>query len=220
MKITGIYQIQSKIKPDRIYIGSAINIKNRQNQHLCYLKQNKHHSEKLQRHFNKYGISDLQFSIVLGCEKEDLIKIEQYYLDSYKPYFNNCQIAGSRLGSKASEETKRKMSNIRKGKPFKGKSYFIEYNKTLKGKKHTIDHNKKISDSLRKGKYSRPKSLEWREKIRQSLLGKYKQPKSEEHKLKISISKIGKKRLPFSEEWKRKMSEAQKRRYSIINKTA
>ena len=31
MKISGIYKIESKIKPERIYIGSAVNIGNRKN---------------------------------------------------------------------------------------------------------------------------------------------------------------------------------------------
>ena len=76
MKLPGIYQIQSKIKPQRIYIGSAINIQKRWWMHLFDLRKNKHSSSKLQRHYDKYGESDLQFSILLGCEKENLIKVE------------------------------------------------------------------------------------------------------------------------------------------------
>jgi hypothetical protein len=37
---------------------SAINIKKRWNKHIYDLKHNVHHSIKLQRHCNKYGISD------------------------------------------------------------------------------------------------------------------------------------------------------------------
>jgi hypothetical protein len=36
-KISSIYQIQSKIKPERIYIGSAVNIKHRWGIHLSDL---------------------------------------------------------------------------------------------------------------------------------------------------------------------------------------
>jgi len=116
MKISGIYKIQSKIKPERIYIGSAVNIKNRWNNHLKALRKGIHNN-KLQRHYNKYGEADLQFSILLGCGEEDLLKTEQYFLDSYNPYFNICRKAGSVLGCKwkLSEETKKKMSNSRMG---------------------------------------------------------------------------------------------------------
>lgn len=100
MNISGIYKIQSKIKPERIYIGSAINISHRWNMHLFRLRKKEHHSSKLQNHYNKYGESDLLFSILLGCEISDLIKIEQYFIDSYRPWFNICKVAGSALGIK------------------------------------------------------------------------------------------------------------------------
>jgi group I intron endonuclease len=109
MKISGIYKIQSYIKNHKIYIGSAINIHDRWNKHLLLLKKNKHYNKKLQNHYNKYGISDLHFTILLGCEKEDLVKIEQYFIDSYHPWFNNRLVSNSNLGFKHSKETISKM---------------------------------------------------------------------------------------------------------------
>lgn len=106
MKISGIYQIQSKIKPERIYIGSAINIHKRWNYHNQDLRRNKHGNIKLQNHYNKYGLADLVFSVLLGCDKEDLIKTEQYFIDSYNPFFNICQKAGNTQGRKHSQKTK------------------------------------------------------------------------------------------------------------------
>jgi hypothetical protein len=54
MNISGIYKIQSIINPERVYIGSAISIRNRWCTHKSELKGNKHHSPKLQNHYNKY----------------------------------------------------------------------------------------------------------------------------------------------------------------------
>lgn len=54
-KISSIYQIQSKRKPERIYIGSAVNIKHRWGIHLSDLKLNKHHSIKTQEIANILG---------------------------------------------------------------------------------------------------------------------------------------------------------------------
>lgn len=105
MNISGIYRIQSTIKPERYYIGSAVNVSARWKLHLNSLKRKDHHSSKLQNHFNKYGESDLQFSVLLGCEKKDLIKHEQFFIDSYKPYFNICPLAGNSLGYKHTEKT-------------------------------------------------------------------------------------------------------------------
>lgn len=113
MKISGIYKIESKLKPERIYIGSTININIRWNKHLTDLKKNRHHSIKLQNHYNKYGESDLQFSILVECEKENLLKIEQEFIDSYKPYFNICPIAGNCTGIHRSEKEKQKCREYR-----------------------------------------------------------------------------------------------------------
>ena len=55
---SGIYKIQSKCKPDRIYIGSAINIEGRKRAHFSRLKHGYHHSIKLQRHYDKYGYEE------------------------------------------------------------------------------------------------------------------------------------------------------------------
>lgn len=136
MKFSGIYKIQSIKKPERCYIGSAVNINRRWRQHLQELHKNKHHTSKLQRHFNKYGAVDLQFSILLGCEKENLIANEQFFLDSYYPYFNTCKIAGSTIGCKASDETKNKISKSLIG------------NQRSKGYIQSEESNKKRSEAL------------------------------------------------------------------------
>jgi group I intron endonuclease len=116
-KISGIYKIQSKIKPERIYIGSAVNIPTRWYRHLLMLKNGTHRSKKLQRHYDKYGKNDLQFSVLICCDKENLIANEQFFLDSYTTYFNTLKVANSWLGHKHTEESKRKISEIKKGKP-------------------------------------------------------------------------------------------------------
>jgi len=78
--MTGIYQIQSKCKPERIYIGSAVSIKSRKNCHLWELAKQRHKNKKLQRHYNKYGRNDLEFTVLTGCNKEELIKTEQFFI--------------------------------------------------------------------------------------------------------------------------------------------
>lgn len=115
--MTGIYKIQSTINSNRIYIGSAIDIKKRWNGHLRQLRSNCHHSKKLQNHVNKYGIDDLEFSIITACERDKLIINEQFFIDSYKPYFNCSPTAGNCNGIKRTEEHKKKISNKLKGCP-------------------------------------------------------------------------------------------------------
>lgn len=190
MKLLGIYQIQSKIKSERIYIGSAVNISQRWWKHLSDLKLNKHCNLKLQRHYNKYGESDLQFSILLGCNKEDLIRVEQFFIDVYDPWFNECKLAGSCLGIKRSKETLKKMSLSQKERIVTEETK-KKTSKTLTGRSLSVEHVKNISKSLIGNKHSvgRKHSAETRKKM---SISQQKRPIcSKETKLKRSKSLKG-----------------------------
>ena len=54
-KQMGIYKITNKIN-NKMYIGSSKNITGRWNYHIDDLFENKHHSYKLQKEFNEFGI--------------------------------------------------------------------------------------------------------------------------------------------------------------------
>jgi len=58
----------------------------------------------------KYGYSKFKLEILEYCTPLEVISREQYFLDSLKPAYNILLIAGSRLGSKHSEETRAKLS--------------------------------------------------------------------------------------------------------------
>jgi group I intron endonuclease len=138
MAVSGIYKIQSKCKPERIYIGSAVSIRKRWNAHKWHLRNNLHHCSKLQRHYNKYGFADLKFSVIVGCDEEDLLRLEQFYLDAYSPFFNTCKTAGNKLGVEVTKETRRKLSELKKGIPVRPK-----------GSKLTEEHKRRIAESMR-----------------------------------------------------------------------
>jgi len=107
---SGIYKIISKSNIDKIYIGSALHLRNRKNEHFRRLKSGVHPNKILLNHFNKYGIDDLDFVIIEQCNKVDLIAKEQQYIDLLDPYFNICKIAASTIGRPQSLETRRKRS--------------------------------------------------------------------------------------------------------------
>lgn len=131
--MTGIYKIQSITKPERIYIGSAVNYEGRKSVHLHKLRTNAHHSKKLQNHFNKYGEEDLVFSIVRQCDRNELESIEQHLITNLNPWFNICPVVGTTLGATwALSEQARK--NISEGH---------------KGMKHSDESKKKRSDKLK-----------------------------------------------------------------------
>ena len=227
MKISGIYKIQSIIKPERIYVGSGIDIKDRWYNHISKLRKGIHHSAKLQNHYNKYGKDDLVFIIVEPCFSQFLIIREQYYIDTLKPYFNIAKIAGNCLGVKRSEETKQKIRKSNLGKHICSDEYRKKLSNSAKNKPPITEETKrKISishkglNTWQKGKVSPNKgnhlSLESKQKIREVNQGK---KLSKEHRKKISESNKGRE---VSEETKKKISKAAKIRYANkrLNKIA
>ena len=170
----GIYKIQSKVHPERIYIGSSVNIRKRLNEHRRKLFINEHDSPKLQDHFNKYFWQDLDCSIIEECEKDNLIQREQHYIDTLNPWFNICRIAGNCLYKKHTEETKRKLKIARnKRGPFGGW--------------HHTEETKKIWSEQRKG---RKNSLESIAKTAEKNRGK---KRTDEFKERMRLMKIGEK---------------------------
>jgi group I intron endonuclease len=89
-KLSGIYLIKSKIRPDKFYIGCSKNINARWLNHIRCLENGKHHCKRLQKHVNKYGITDLSFSIIERCKPYNYLLLikEDYYIMLYQPYFN------------------------------------------------------------------------------------------------------------------------------------
>jgi group I intron endonuclease len=104
---SGIYKIAAP--SGNFYVGSAINIDKRRWLHLFELRKSRHHCKPLQNAYNKYGEDCLIFSTLFYCEPKDLLFYEQRAIDILKPKYNVCKVAGSRLGLKASEETKERM---------------------------------------------------------------------------------------------------------------
>lgn len=116
---SGIYIIRNSIN-HKIYIGSAVVFVRRFRQHKHLLLSGRHPSKHLLRHVAKYGIDTLSFELLESCPVETIISREQFYLDSLQPFvnngFNTSAIAGSTIGVKHTEEAKRKMSMLKKGK--------------------------------------------------------------------------------------------------------
>lgn len=102
--ISGIYSITNTIN-NKIYIGSAVCLKQRFTQHKSDLKKKKH-NKRLQNFVNKYGIDVLKFNVVELVEDINiLINREQFWIDYYESWkskkgFNICKVAGSVLGVK------------------------------------------------------------------------------------------------------------------------
>jgi len=104
-----IYCIENKINKSR-YVGSAVSFSSRKALHLKRLNNNTHHSQILQKSWNKNGAENFIFFILeVVNSKEVLIEREQWWIDNSDSKYNVCKKAGSSLGVKRSEETKQKI---------------------------------------------------------------------------------------------------------------
>ncbi len=86
-KISGIYEIICSCI-DAHYLGRSVDIYFRWKRHLEDLKKNKHHSDYLQRAWNKYGEKNFEFKIIELAKPDKLKEREKFYLEINAGKFN------------------------------------------------------------------------------------------------------------------------------------
>lgn len=175
---SGIYRITCT-STEKIYIGSAINLRNRWQDHRKCLRRNNHINKKLQNAWNKYGEKSFAIDVLELIPLPELLIIrEQYWFDTLKPFgsngFNIAINAGSSLGLKHSPETIEKLRAIRSTQADFTPEALQKMHKRmignthLLGHKHTEDTRKKMSQTQK----GRTHSPETKEKIRTRRIGK------------------------------------------------
>jgi len=113
---TGIYEIVNVINGKR-YLGSSENIEYRWRKHRSKLKSGTHCNTILQNAYNKYGVENFKYNIVLEIEIESLLTKEQWYLDNTRCEYNVCKTVSSVMKNrKHSESSRKKISEKLKGR--------------------------------------------------------------------------------------------------------
>ena len=101
-----------------MYIGSAVDFYRRWRRHHNELTRKVHSNQHLQRAWDKYGTDSFIWTVIEETKpaREVLLSREQYWLDRLRDegaeLYNTCITAGSHLGVKRSEKTKKLMSQI------------------------------------------------------------------------------------------------------------
>jgi len=120
--VCGIYAIAVSGKPV-VYIGQAVNIKDRMRHHYNDLKRSKHKNPALLASWCKYGDSRHEVAILeilQQTDKDTLTNCEQKWMDDFRSsgwkILNAAPVAGSQLGFRHSESTRLKISQIQIGK--------------------------------------------------------------------------------------------------------
>lgn len=227
---SGIYKITNLVN-QKVYIGSAIDIKKRWQDHLNYLRKDKHNNKYLQRSYNKYGEDAFEFKILFYCYPDKLLHYEQTFIDFYKfkvgwdNMYNMCPLSHSTLGRDVTQETKNKISIANKGrkhtleaiqnmsqgmlgnqnaKGFKQtKETCDKRGKILKGKKRSPEQCTRISKAKTGFKHTAQSCAN----MSKAQKGVKHKPCTQETKDKIRITLTGRK---LTEEHKAKISEGGK----------
>lgn len=196
---SGVYAIVN-LANGKVYVGSSINLRGRESQHFRGLYSGNHPIPYLQRSWDKYGASRFCFVVLESCAPHECVVKEQDWLDRLQPYkfvngYNRCPTAGSTLGFKHSEETKRKMSDRMTGVPM------------------AEGVRKKIAESLR----GKPKTAQWRANLWKNRVG-WQHSEDSRTKISTSLLKLSRdgRRLGPPDGWKH--SEEAKKRISERHK--
>jgi group I intron endonuclease len=167
---------------------------------------------------------------LIGCEKQDLIKHEQYFIDAFNPWFNICPIAGSSLGRKTPEEVKEKIRQAREHQIMKPMSdetknkIRIKLRKNHNGEKQDKKTERVIRIAWNKGKkyhlikkrdgsnyHGYQFTEEQRKAVSDRFKGKKKSPEVVEQMRQRMIGKKYALGAVRTEETKKKISEGMKR---------
>lgn len=93
------------------YVGSAKNLSIRFKQYFNYnhLTDPKRNMA-IYKAILKYGYGKFKLEILEYCDPQELLKIEQFYMEKFNPEYNILKFAGSSLGYIFSEASRGKMS--------------------------------------------------------------------------------------------------------------
>jgi len=204
---SGIYQILNLLD-GKVYVGKASLFRTRWGTHRTALRRGVHCNPALQSAWSKYGEQSFRFEVLEEVSDPTLLSQREGF------YCNLLNVFDRRFGynlepidpfgvSSMSNETKRKMSVAKLGKPG-----------PWAGKKRPM--SQEHIENLRAAAQRRvgiPRSETTCQKVSEALTGL---KRSEETRRKISQAQFGKKRGPLSEETRRKISQAHQLRHRLL----
>jgi len=156
---SGIYMITNSANGKQ-YVGSGRCLRDRFAAHRRQLRAGTHHSQKLQRAWDKHGEASFVFKPIISCAPHDLLMYKQAAIDLYQPHklgYNILATAGSRAGHPMSEATKAKISAANKGQK-RSEEVRAKIRARMAGYSPSEETRKKIGD-FNRGKQPHPNSI-------------------------------------------------------------
>ncbi len=204
-KKSGIYRIRN-VHDNNAYIGSSVNLFERQQSHISTLERRIHANSHLQNAWNKYGMHSFVFEVLLFCDKKNLIYYEQTCLDNLNSYYNIRKIAESSLGNKHSLKARERMSKAQKER-FKKAPMSAEHKEKIGAGGRGRVVSKKTRENLRKANVGKKLTEEHKRKL--SMAAKKRHLRDRENGVLVNQHNRGTK---ASEETKEKMRNSQRER--------
>jgi len=176
--ISGIYCFENKQNGMK-YIGKSVDLRKRILDHLNNLRKNLDECSYLQNAWNVYGEKCFSIFIIEECSVEEISDKEIFYIKEYKTKrpdgYNLTDGGDGSTGYIHSEETKNKLSQIRKEK-FSGANH-PRYGVSLSDK--TKDKIKKSLIGKKLSKETKDKLSESRKEEKHYLFGRKRNKSSE-----------------------------------------
>lgn len=117
--VVGIYIIRNEAD-GKVYIGQSVDVEYRICNHFSKLKWNRHDNKHLQRAYNK-SPSSFSWELLCKCKENELDEKEINLICEYNsadPKYGYNMSYGGQQEHRATKETRRKMSETKKGKKF------------------------------------------------------------------------------------------------------
>ena len=130
-KICGIYKITNTITGD-FYIGSSKNVKQRWADHKKPSRWKQYPNNPMYMDMEKYGLDKFEFEIIAEVEVDKLKEMEQQFIETLQPTYNNYNANG--LNVERKKESQKKANN--------------KYNKSDKGKEYRRKSSNKYNNQL------------------------------------------------------------------------
>ena len=176
----GIYKITNP--KGKIYIGQSVNIEKRWNRYKNLIPKDCIGQPLIYRSLIKYGVKNHIFEIIELCNKEELNKLESYYIALYNSFNSKCGLNLTSGGTNYlfSDISRRKMSIAQKNK-IVSKETRLKLSAAQIGKTHSASTIKKMSDAH--------KIVSKETRLKMSISQKNRPKINHETKLKLSYSK-------------------------------
>lgn len=210
-----VYVIQNVVN-DKVYIGQTIHQANKRfKTHFSLLANNKHKNTHLQSAWNKYGKKSFTYYVLstLSSQKE-LDEAENFYIGWFKQLDLCYNIALKARGTGlVSEESKKKMSESRQGKPL-SESHKSNISTSLAGHSVSLETIEKIKRTMKiQGSFRHSK--ETKQKMSDTRKGKKRKPLTDDHKEKMRQARLGKKLPKHTEEANLRLGASKAKEFSF-----